>query len=106
MRFGITLVMLLVVVIAVGGCSQSASSTAVAGPVNTHCPIMGHEVADDGGSTTWNEQTVAFCCEGCLPKWNELSNDDRATKLAEAGKENHDDGGHEGHDHAAHGHEG
>lgn len=105
MRLCLTLMMLLAAAMVVSGCSQSESSTAVAGPVNTHCPIIGHEIAEDGGSTTWNGQTVAFCCEGCLPKWNELSDDDKATKLADAGKGSHDHGEHSGHDHASYGHE-
>jgi len=104
MRYCITLITLLAAMMVAGGCSQPESSTSVAGPTNTHCPIMGHKVADDGGSTTWNGQTVAFCCEDCLPKWNELSDDDKATKLAEAGKGSHSE--HEGHDHASHGQDG
>ncbi len=95
MRFGVTLFTLFVALMVFNGCSQSDTSTSVAEPVNTHCPIMGHEVADDGGSTTWNGQTIAFCCEGCLPTWNELSDDDKTSKLAEAGNESHDHGEHE-----------
>ena len=106
MRYGVTLFMLLAAMLVASGCSQPDSSTAVSGPVNAHCPIMGHEVADDGGSTTWNGQSIAFCCEDCLPKWNALSDDDKATKLAGAGQESDDHGEHEGHDHASHGQEG
>lgn len=104
MRFIIATVLLVSVIFA-SGCSQSETTTASSAPVNTHCPIMGHEIADDGGSTVWNGQTIGFCCEGCLPEWNELSDDDKATKLAEAGKENHDDSEHAGHDHAEQGQE-
>ena len=91
MRYLIAVVLLASVTFA-SGCSQSDTSTSVSGPVNTHCPIMGHEVGEDGGSTTWNGQTVAFCCEDCLPKWNELSADDKAAKLADAGEDSHDHG--------------
>lgn len=72
------------------GCSPTNSSTAATAPVNTLCPIMGHEVAANGGSTTWNGQTIGFCCEGCLPKWDKLSDEDKAAKLAAPSHSNDD----------------
>lgn len=53
---------------------------------NTHCPIMGHEVSPDGGSTQWKDKTIGFCCEGCIDDWNELTEEQKAAKLAEADK--------------------
>ena len=100
MRFIIAL-LLSTSVLLVGGCAPSETAATA---VNAHCPIMGHEVADDGGSTTWNGQTIAFCCEGCLPEWNELSDEDKANKLAAAAEKSHDHGEHQGHD--PHGQEG
>lgn len=70
---------------------SAATETETAVAANKNCPIMGHEVSPDGGSTTWNGQTIGFCCEGCLPKWDELSDDEKKTKLAKA-----DSGDHEG----------
>lgn len=97
---------LLAAVVLTGGCSQSDTSVSDSTPVNSSCPIMGHEVKAEGGSTNWNGQMIGFCCDGCLPKWNKLSDDDKATKLAEAGNQNHDHNIDEGQDHATHGHEG
>ena len=77
------------------GCSQVDSPAADAAPVNALCPIMGHEIAAAGGTTTWNGQTIGFCCDGCLPKWNKLSEDGKAAKIAEPSKTDHDHSEHE-----------
>ena len=75
------------------GCSQVDEPDAAATPVNALCPIMGHEVNAEGKSTTWKGQTIGFCCDGCLPKWDALSDEDRAAKLAEASQAEPEDHG-------------
>ena len=91
------------------GCSQSNSSTVATDDksntteesnsseeiqtVNKHCPIMGGDVATDGGTTTWNKKLIGFCCPGCEEKWDKLSEEDKVKKLAEADSE------HDNHDH-------
>ena len=50
-------------------------------PVNTKCPIMGGN-AKDTVTTTWNGKTVGFCCPPCIKKWNDLSEAEKAKKLA------------------------
>lgn len=62
-------------------------------PVNANCPIMGHPIAADGGSTTWNGKTIGFCCEGCAPKFDALSDEEKAAKLAAADSGDHADHG-------------
>lgn len=90
------------------GCADSTESTTDAGSdtqtiaaVNTHCPIMGNEVKSDGGSTMWNDKKIGFCCEACLPKWDALSDEEKATKLTAAdsaeGGEHKDHGDHGDH---------
>ena len=72
-------------------------------PVNTVCPIMGGKVTPKGGSTTWNGQMIGFCCDSCIPDWNELSDQQKAEKLAKAAQgrpeevKKHDHGGHDYH---------
>lgn len=79
------------------GCNQSAPEATVekspqkksttevqASPVNAICPIMGGEVAEDGGSTTWEGKLIGFCCPSCEPKWQKLSDEEKAEKLAAA----------------------
>lgn len=80
---------LLALVGIVSGCSQttdtpSVSAETVLTSVNTHCPVMGGKVKPDGGSTTWNDQAVGFCCPECIEKWNELSDEEKQTKLTDA----------------------
>lgn len=85
------------------GCSQPADTPAVSEEVvlttvNTHCPIMGSKVTPDGGSVTWNDQTIGFCCPECIETWEGLSDEEKQSKLAEADHD-HADGDH---DHDAH----
>lgn len=56
---------------------------------NENCPIMGHAVTADGGSVAWNGKTIGFCCEGCKPEFEKLSDEDKTAKLAEADKADH-----------------
>lgn len=81
------------------GCSETdpAPATIVVAAVNSVCPIMGHEVTDDGGRVDFNGDTVGFCCPGCIDKWNALSDEEKADKLKNP--PSHD---HEGHSDDAH----
>ena len=80
------------------GCVDSPTPiAAVVAASNTNCPIMGHEVSDDGGRTEFNGQTIGFCCPGCIDKWNELSDEDKAEKLSAADSESDDHDNHESH---------
>lgn len=38
-------------------------------PINTHCPINRDEEIDPAVTTTYNGQTVAFCCKDCIKKF-------------------------------------
>ena len=83
------LVIALVVMTALVGCNsdeggETAAPTVEVNLVNTHCPIMGHEVTDDGGRTDYKEGTVGFCCPGCIDTFNAL--DDAAKDKALATK--------------------
>lgn len=51
---------------------------------NRMCPIMGHPVTADGGSVAWNGKKIGFCCEGCQPEFEKLSDEEKTAKLAEA----------------------
>ena len=50
-------------------------------PVNAKCPIMGGD-AKATVTTTWKGKTIGFCCKPCIPKWNALSEEQKAKKLA------------------------
>lgn len=55
---------------------------ASAGPVNTMCPIGGHDVNASIGTVVHKGQEVAFCCEGCLEGWEDMSDADRDEAVA------------------------
>ena len=71
--------------------------------VNQTCPLMGGDV-DPAITTEWNGKTVGFCCAKCIPEWNEMTEEQKAEKLAaaEAGETENDM--HMDHDHGDHDH--
>ena len=71
--------------------TETAAAESSAATDNKNCPIMGHAVSAEGGSTTWNGKTIGFCCDGCKPKFEALSDDEKAAKLAAADKDEHGD---------------
>jgi hypothetical protein len=72
---------------ATGESTPEAAETVAAD--NGNCPIMGHAVTADGGTFAWNGKTIGFCCEGCKPEFEKLSDEDKTAKLAEADKADH-----------------
>ena len=85
------------------GCSESDSApAAVAVASNSVCPIMGHDVTDDGGRVEFDGKTVGFCCSGCIEKWNALSAEDKAEKLKNPPSEEGDHGVHDHDEHENH----
>jgi len=77
------------------GCADSApEAPAIAAVVNTICPIMGHEVTEDGGRAEFQGKTVGFCCPGCIEKWEAFSDEEKTAKLANP-TGNHSDHGEE-----------
>ncbi len=73
---------------ATSGTGSETPETVVASD-NKNCPIMGHAVTADGGSVKWNGKTIGFCCDGCKPEFEKLSDEDKTAKLAEADKTDH-----------------
>lgn len=68
---------------------ESASQETETATSNKNCPIMGHAVTADGGTLAWSGKTIGFCCEGCKPEFEKLSDEDKTAKLAEADKADH-----------------
>lgn len=85
------------------GGDSSATSGVEVNLVNTHCPIMGHEVTDDGGRTEYKGGTVGFCCPGCIDSFNELDDAAKDKALATKGTGVTEDA--DGHDHGEDGHD-
>lgn len=74
--------------LAATGCEQ-APPAAIAATVelaNTKCPVMGNEIKADELAPElireWNGKRVGFCCPPCLEEWAEMTDAQRAEKLA------------------------
>ncbi len=92
--------------ISLAGCAENETAAVVVAASNTVCPIMGHEVTDDGGRVKFDGKTVGFCCNGCIEKWEALSDEDKAAKLASRPKDDHEheDGDSHGDEESREGH--
>jgi hypothetical protein len=71
------------------GAAPSGSGTAVSAAfANAKCPIMGARIVPERVSANlirqYKDEKVAFCCAGCPEKWDGLSDQDKAAKLAAA----------------------
>ncbi len=90
------------------GCSETpvdvATSIASAEIVNTTCPIMGSPVVakdlEPALIKDWNGKKVGFCCPPCLEEWDELTDAQKAEKLAKPPAAHHTAHEHADHDHA------
>lgn len=76
-----------------GGCKKEEPTTVGGGGgtaktyANTKCPIMlanviNPEKVTDKLVTDFKGEKVAFCCAACPAKWDALSDEEKATKLA------------------------
>ncbi|MHC4983810.1 MAG: hypothetical protein ACYTF6_11685, partial [Planctomycetota bacterium] len=75
------------------GCRGAAAAAAETeqddtGVVNARCPIMGtalnQEAVPPELTRIHKGQKVGFCCGGCLPAWERLSEAEKDSKLSEA----------------------
>ena len=66
--------------------SQQEADGLVVG--NVVCPMVPAHEADPDVTVRWDGKTIAMCCKGCIGKWEALSDDEKATKLAGAMKQN------------------
>ncbi len=64
-------------------CCAKGKMTVATPASNTKCPISGRLVSADV-TTVCCGQTVAFCCAGCIERWNKLPSAEKSKKLAAA----------------------
>lgn len=64
------------------GCASSGKGGK---PVNSICPIGGHEI-DPALTATYNGQTIAFCCDSCEESFAKMSDEKKAEVVAKAAK--------------------
>ena len=87
---------------------KSLAHTAQPAFINSRCPIMGKKI--DPAKVTpaltraYQGKKIAFCCAGCLPQWDKMTELQKTTKLkaltpVEAHHDLNDGGDHSGHVH-------
>ena len=52
------------------------------GMINDSCPMMADHPAKDTVTVSYEGSTIGFCCEGCVAGWNDLSDAEKAEKVA------------------------
>jgi hypothetical protein len=52
--------------------------------VNEYCAIVLDDPVDPNIVVDWKGQKVSFCCKGCLPKWDKLTESERDAAVAKA----------------------
>jgi len=62
-------------------CAKPAVTTTAA--YNSKCPFSGKPV-DPTVTVAYGDKTVAFCCPGCIGRWDKLADADKDAKLAAA----------------------
>ncbi|MEY3175130.1 MAG: hypothetical protein RLZZ436_3044 [Planctomycetota bacterium] len=74
---------------AITGCEQAPNATVATTALelaNTKCPVMGNPVNASEIAPElireWNGKKVGFCCPPCLEDWAEMTDAERAEKLA------------------------
>lgn len=52
--------------------------------VNTACPIVDADGADENVTADWQGKTIAFCCPTCLRKFNRMNGAEKDAVLVKA----------------------
>jgi len=61
---------------------DSATSQPAMGMMNDSCPMMPSHAAKESVTVSYKGQTIGFCCEMCVGSWNDLSDAEKAEKVA------------------------
>lgn len=78
-----------------GGCSNKAPAEdesqckaikpGAVTSVNKMCVIMNEDPVDPAvANAEWKGQKVGFCCKGCIPRWNKMTDEQKDGALAKA----------------------
>lgn len=51
---------------------------------NQYCVVMNDDPVDPALTREWNGHKVGFCCKGCLPKWDAMSDAEKQAALDKA----------------------
>ena len=62
-------------------CTQAQASL---GMMNDSCPMSGRPVNMESPSSSWNGQTVGFCCNGCKGRFDAADDNGKSDMVAKA----------------------
>ncbi|MEQ9616548.1 MAG: hypothetical protein RLN60_00770 [Phycisphaerales bacterium] len=82
------------------GLFTAASSAALAGPVNSHCPVSKEPIAESAGTVKHGDHEIGLCCPGCGDAFNAWE-DTRKNEFVRVSLASHT-AQHDGHDHDEH----
>ena len=71
--------------VALTGCqgSQTATESAVSpGMVNARCPQSGGPLREGCPTSSWDGETIGFCCPGCKANFDRKTDDVKDAQLA------------------------
>lgn len=67
-----------------GACEGDAAAT-ISQASNDACPFTGGGVNSSVATVSFQGQDVGFCCGGCATKFKNMSDEDKAAKMASMG---------------------
>ena len=72
-------------VLMVSGCktTEPTPTTAPASPgmINDTCPFSGEALDANSPTVAYMGKSVGLCCNGCRPRWEKMSDDDKKAKV-------------------------
>jgi hypothetical protein len=81
-----SLAMVALIGVGVMGCSSDKKEEpkAAMGLMNSKCPLMPDHPIDPNVTADYKGGKVGFCCDGCLPDWNKMTDAQKDERLAKA----------------------
>ncbi|MCB1282568.1 MAG: hypothetical protein KDB18_13680, partial [Salinibacterium sp.] len=70
-----------VLVVCLAACGGEKDKPTTVQTVNTHCPLMQEHEVDPEITVDYQGKKVGFCCPKCIPKWEALSDEEKAKAL-------------------------
>lgn len=66
-------------------CCEGTKAAAAGATANSMCVLNPTEHVSEGVMTEYKGTKVGFCCNGCVAKFNKMSDADKTAKLAKVG---------------------
>jgi len=65
------------------GCKEPKGGVIIT--VNEYCAVKNDDPVDPAlGFVEWKGQKIGFCCKGCMPKWNRMTDAEKDAAVAAA----------------------